>query len=349
MITTRTPLRVSFLGGGTDYPEHFLKHGGQTLGAAMNKYTFITVKPLPELFDYTIRVSYSRIELTKDVEGVEHPSVRECLKFASIRGGIEIGTISDLPARTGVGSSSSFTVGLLHALHAYKGELVNRLQLAAEAVHVEQDMIREHVGVQDQYTCAHGGLVHIQCHTDGTIHVTLIPLRQDRREALEQRLLLYYTGIQRNAHEVLDEQIRNTVRGDISSDLGVLNDLVSQGVEMLCSEQPLAHFGEILHSGWLAKRRLSSRVTNTQIDQYYEAARRAGAIGGKLMGAGAGGFLLLFVEPDDQAAVHAALGGLHRARIAFDYTGSTIIFYDPDASEPHRARNSIGLASSEEG
>ncbi len=336
MIITRTPLRLSFLGGGTDYPAHYLKHGGQTLGAAMNKYTFITVKRLPDLFDYRIRASYSKIELCKDLDSIEHPSVRECMRSMGIQSGLEISVVSDLPARSGIGSSSSFTVGFLNALHGHKGETVSKLRLAAEAVHVEHDMIREQVGVQDQYTCAQGGIVHIKYGKDGSVRLDPVPVHPDRRRRLEERLVLYYTGVQRTSQHVLPEQIERTVSGENRTHLAQLDGLVDAGLEVLCGNRPLSELGELLHTGWAAKRNLSSKVSNSEIDNYYSAARRAGAVGGKLMGAGSGGFLLLFVEPDKQEAVQRALDGLPEVRTSFDYTGSTVIFYDPDVSEPGR-------------
>ncbi len=333
MIITRTPLRVSFLGGGTDYPQHFLKHGGQTLGAAIDKYTYVTAKRLPDLFDYRIRVSYSRIELVKDIDRIEHPAVRESLRYCGINGGVEIGVVADLPARSGLGSSSSFTVGLLHALHAHQGQLADRAQLAAEAVHVEQDMIRERVGVQDQYTCASGGICWITCGRDGTVHVAPLPLTAERRHALEQRLILFDTGIQRHAHEVLAEQMQRTVQGDLTDDLSHLSKLVDQGVQALSGSGSLDEFGALLHDAWMVKRRLSTQITNGVIDGYYETARKAGAVGGKLLGAGAGGFLLIYARPENQERVRKALSPLHSVRFSFDFTGSTILFYHPESDD----------------
>lgn len=329
MIITRTPLRVSFLGGGTDYPDYFRQHGGQTLGAAIDKYTYITVNQLAGLFDHSIRVGYSRTELVKSIDQIEHPSVRECLRFLNLDGHIEINVVTDLPARTGLGSSSSFTVGLLHALHAFKGELVSNGQLAAEAIYVEQEMIKERVGVQDQYTCAHGGLVHLQFDRDGKIKISPLPLRAERLAELQAHLMLFYTGIRRHAHEVLDEQLERTKQGTIAEDLSYLSDLVDQGLEVLTNEQPITCFGELLHTAWMTKRRLSSKISNPVIDEYYDRARRMGAVGGKLLGAGGGGFLLLLVEPENQAAVKQALADLRCIPFAFDYNGSCLLFYQP--------------------
>jgi D-glycero-alpha-D-manno-heptose-7-phosphate kinase len=329
MIIARTPVRVSFLGGGSDYPDHFLTHGGQTLGVAIDRYSYLTVNRVPKLFDYAIRVSYSRLEMVNTIDEIQHPAVRECLRFAGIDHGIEIHYVGDLPARTGLGSSSSFTVALLHALHALKGEMVEHGQLAREACHVEQKMIGERVGVQDQYTCAHGGLVHLRMQVDGAVVLRPVPLSPERRAQLRDHLLLLYTGLRRNAHEVLDEQLERTRRGDLVADLKRLSALVDDGLNILTGG-PLAAFGELLHQAWMIKRGLSSKVTCTTIDAAYERARAAGAIGGKLLGAGGGGFLLLFAPPDRHGDIMAALPDLAPVRFGFDHEGSRILFYQAE-------------------
>ncbi|MBI3945601.1 MAG: hypothetical protein HY321_06770 [Armatimonadetes bacterium] len=329
MIITRTPVRVSFLGGGTDYPDYFRQHGGQTLGCAIDKYSYVTVSRLADLFDHTIRLSYSQLERVRDIEEIDHPAVRECLRFLNLDGGIEIHYMGDLPARTGLGTSSSFTVALLHALHALKGELVSQEQLANEAVFVEQERIRERVGVQDQHTCAHGGLVHLRCQRDGKILVSPLPVSRERLEELEAHLMLLYTGISRHAHAVLDEQLERTRRGVIHDDLSYLSDLVDEGVRVLTGSEPIVRFGELLHTAWVTKRRLSSKISSPEIDRWYETARAAGAVGGKLLGAGGGGFLLLLAEPRRQPDVERALAGLKRVRFGIDHAGSTLLFYQP--------------------
>lgn len=329
MIITKTPLRVSFLGGGTDYPEYFREHGGQTLGVTIDKYSYVIVNPLAKLFDYNIRVSYSRTELVGSVEQIEHPAVRGCLQFLGLPGNIEIHYVGDLPARTGLGSSSSFTVGLLHALHASKGEMVSSIQLAREAVCIEQQLLRERVGVQDQYTCALGGLIHLRFGRDGSIEQRPVPLSSGRLSEMQDHLMLFYTGISRYAHQILDEQMERTNQGANTEDLSYLSSLVDQGLDILMNGHPMTAFGELLHCGWLAKRRLSSKISNQTIDDYYERARLAGAIGGKLLGAGGGGFLLLVAPPADQEAVERALHGLQRIRFSFEHTGSRLLFYQP--------------------
>lgn len=328
MIITRTPVRLSFLGGGSDYPDHFRTHSGQTLSVTIDKYSYVTVNRLADIFDYSIRISYSKLELVRNLDEIKHPAVRECLRFLELDRGVEINYVGDLPARSGLGSSSSFTVGLLHALHALRGELVSRGQLAEEAVHVEQNMIRERVGCQDQYACAHGGLLHLKFNGDG-VRVVPVPMSAPRLEELREHLLLLYTGIQRDAHDILEEQIDRTKKGDIIADLRRLSSLVDEGLELLVSDAPIAGFGELLHDAWTTKRGLSSRVSTDAIDGYYETARRFGAVGGKLLGAGGGGFLLLVVPPDRRGEVIRALPALPQISFGFDFTGSHVLFYSP--------------------
>lgn len=329
MIITQTPVRVSFFGGGTDYPEYFRKHGGETLVAAINKYTVITLHRLTRFVDHCVRIHYSQVESVRNIEDIRHPSARECLRFLGIDGGMEIHYVSDLPARTGLGSSSSSTVGLLQALHAFKGEMVSREQLAAEAVYVEQELIKERVGCQDQYACALGGLVHLDFRQDGKVHADPVVITQDRMHALEERIMLLYTGIQRSAHEVLDEQIERTNSGENSSQLAKMKELVTHGIEILTGDNDLSEFGALLHQGWMLKRSLSQKITTSWIDELYDRARWAGAVGGKLLGAGGGGFLLLYVEPYKAERVRQALPEVPEVKFSFDHIGSRIIFYRP--------------------
>jgi D-glycero-alpha-D-manno-heptose-7-phosphate kinase len=329
MIISRTPVRVSFLGGGTDYPEYFQNNCGMTLSATIDKYSYITVSHLSDFFEHNIRVSYSKTELAKTVDEIQHPAVRECMKFMGIEKGIEVNYVGDLPARTGLGSSSSFTVGFLHALYAYKGQMVDKKRLAGEAVHVERELIKERVGLQDQYACAIGGFLHLSFRRGAEVDVQHLPLPEDRRKAIQERLLLFYTGIQRNAHEILEEQIEKTKKGDLHDRLSKMAALVPRGVDVLCKGNDLSDFGVLLHENWLLKQRLSSVVSNSRIDRYYEAALRAGALGGKLCGAGGGGFMLLYVEPHKRESVRKALPGLLEVRFSFEDEGTSIIFYRP--------------------
>src|SRR5688572_12278000 len=327
MIVTRTPLRISFLGGGTDYPDHFRQHGGQSLGTTINRYSYVTVKPLVDLFEHSIRVGYSRTELVRSVDEIEHPAVRACLQFAGIDRHVEIDYIGDLPARTGLGSSSSFTVGLLHALHAFKGEACMPEQLAAEAVHVEQELVRERVGVQDQYLCAHGGFRHVRCAADSVV-AGAVDLPGGRAAELERSLLLLYTGVRREAHQVLAEQIDNTRSGAATRALDEMSRLVDQGLEILTSsDRPLNDFGALLHHTWCLKRTLSTQVSTAAIDRWYTQARAAGALGGKLLGAGGGGFLLLMVPPDRQRDVCCAVPDLRQVPFQFEANGSQVLLH----------------------
>lgn len=325
MIVTRTPLRISFLGGGTDYPDHFRHHRGQTLGVSISRYSYVTVKPLVDLFDHSIRVGYSRTELVRAVEEIEHPAVRACLRFTNVDRHIEIDYVGDLPARSGLGSSSSFTVGLLHALHVFKGETVTAAQLAGEAVHVEQEIVRERVGVQDQYLCAHGGVRHIRCSSGGIVADT-VAAPASRIAELERWLLLLYTGLRRDAHEVLEEQLANTRSGALKGALDQMSRLVDEGIDVLVSpDRPLSEFGALLHQSWCLKRTLSTKVSTPQIDRWYDRARAAGAVGGKLLGAGAGGFMLLLVPPDRQDEVRRAVPDMRPVTFGFEDEGSRLL------------------------
>ncbi len=329
MIITQTPVRVSFLGGGSDYPEYFRQHGGATLVSTIDRYTLVTVHQLTQFVDHSLRIHYSQVETVKQLDEIRHPSARACLQFLGIERGVEIHYVNDLPARTGLGSSSSATVGLLMALHAFRGEMVSREQVAQEAIHIEQEVLKERVGSQDQYASALGGFIHLEFHCDGRVRVNPIVVSRERLRFLEERLLLLYTGIQRHAHEVLDEQIARTRAGDSVKELDGLKALVGEGVEIISKGRDFADFGVLLHEGWKLKRRLSSKVTTPWIDELYERARDAGAVGGKLLGAGGGGFLLLYVEPYNQNRVRAALPELREVRFAFENGGSTVIFYRP--------------------
>src|SRR3990172_7618494 len=325
MIITQTPVRISFFGGGTDYPQYFMQNEGETLVEAINKFSYLSVNSMSGLFDHRIRVSYTRTELTSTVDQIEHPSVRACLKFLGIEGGIEIHYAGDLPARTGLGSSSSFTVGLLNALHALKGERVSPLQLANEAVYVERDLLGELVGVQDQYACAIGGFLHLRITRSGIVTPSLVPISPDRLGALTDRLLLIYTGICRGAQDVLPEQLTRTEGGLNDEALEALRGLVPVAIEVLCGSCPLDDFGRLLGEAWMYKRRLSSSVSSTAIDEMYDRAVNAGALGGKLLGAGGGGFLLFYVSPDRRRHVIGALSDLKEVSFSFYPFGTSIV------------------------
>lgn len=323
MIISRTPYRISFFGGGTDYPGWFLEHGGAVLGTTIDKYCYLTCRYLPPFFDYTHRIVWSRIEIVQTLDEIVHPAVREILRYLEVDRGVEIHHVGDLPARSGMGSSSSFSVGLLHAVYALKGIMPTKDQLAREAIHIEQEVLGETVGCQDQVLAAAGGFNLVRFHPGGghTVHPVCVP--RERLQELNDHLMLVYTGIKRTASSVADSYAQDLqARKD---QLERLTGFVDEGLAILNGRQDLAAFGRLLHSAWLAKRSLSSEVSNSLVDSLYERARQAGALGGKLMGAGGGGFLVLFVPPDRQAKVREALGDRIHVPFRFDDTGSQII------------------------
>ncbi len=330
MIISRTPYRVSFFGGGTDYPAWYLEHGGEVLSAAINRYCYLTCRWLPPFFRHRSRVVYSLIEDVASNGDIQHPAVRECLRFLDIEGGVEIHHDGDLPKMTGLGTSSAFAVGLLNALHRLLGETCGPMRLAEEAIHVERDLCGERVGAQDQTASAFGGLNHIRFGKNDSIAVEPVALPAGRLEAFERSLMLFFTGFSRYSSEVVGEQLRNLP--EKGRELGEMAAMVPEGIRILRGEGDLGDFGRLLHESWQLKRSLSSRVSTPEIDGMYETARRAGAIGGKIAGAGGGGFLLLFAEPERQAEIEKALAPLLRVPFRIDGTGSRIL-YAGDASE----------------
>lgn len=331
MIISRTPFRISFFGGGTDYPAWYNEEKGAVLVSTIDKYCYITCRWLPPFFEHRHRIVYSRIENVGEVEEIQHPAVRAVLRYLEIEHGVEIHHDGDLPARTGLGSSSSFTVGLLHSLYALKGVMTDQMRLARDAIHVEQDLIRENVGSQDQTAAAMGGLCRIEFSAGHQIAVQRLTLSERRLRELESHLMLYFTGFSRTASEVAAEQIRNTP--DKRRELRTMYGMVDEAIGLLGGDGGLRDFGRLLHESWSLKRTLSSRITTDAIDDIYGAARNAGALGGKLLGAGGGGFFLLFVDPERQEDVAHALDGLLRVPFGFENLGSQIIFFQPNSHE----------------
>jgi D-glycero-alpha-D-manno-heptose-7-phosphate kinase len=329
VIISRTPYRISFFGGGTDYPEWYREHGGEVLATTIDKYCYITCRYLPPFFQHRIRLVYSKIEDAQTVAEIQHPAVRAVLTHLAINRGLEIHHDGDLPARSGIGSSSSFTVGLLNAVHALHGRMVGKRQLALDAIYLEQEVLKENVGSQDQVLAAHGGFNHIEFHPDGQISVHPVTLTPHRIRELNNHLMLFYTGIARTSSDVAA-----TFLGSLDSrrrPLRIMRDLVSEGLSVLGAGGDIETFGRLLHELWQVKKGLSDRVSSTEVDGLYESARAAGAIGGKLTGAGGGGFLLLFVPPDRRQSVRQALERLIHVPFAFESSGSQIIFFDPEA------------------
>src|SRR5215472_1599551 len=329
MIITRTPLRISFFGGGTDYPVWFREYGGSVLSTTIDKCCYITCRHLPPFFDYRSRVSYSKVENVNWNGAIEHPSVRGCLQFMGMDEGVEIHHVADLPARTGLGTSSAFTVGLLLALHALKDQMRDKKTLAAEAIHVEQEILGEAVGAQDQVNAAYGGFNRIDFRTDGSIAVTRFVTASRRLAELEQHLALYFTGFSRIASEIAQEQLRVTPHK--KKELDTMLQLVDEAEAIITSPtRPLEEFGRLLHEGWQIKRTLTQKITNADIDEIYEAGMRAGALGGKLLGAGGGGFMLFFVPPERREALRAQLRNLLCVPFGFSNRGSHVVVYEPE-------------------
>lgn len=326
MIITRTPFRISFFGGGTDYPIWYKKNGGSVLSTSINKYCYITCRPLPPFFDYKYRVAYSKLETSKNTKNIEHPSVRELLNFVDLKNiGVSISYDADLPARSGLGSSSAFTVGLLNALHGLKGQIRNKYQLAMDAIHVEQKLIKENVGSQDQVIAAYGGLNRIDFANGGDITVLPITISQKRLKELQDSLMIFFTGFSRNASDIAAEQIKMTLTKN--NELKLMHQMVDQALEILNSNQNINKFGELLHESWQIKRQLTPKISNPAIDKIYETAIKTGATGGKLLGAGGGGFMLIFAQPKYQKKIRQKLGKLIHVPFAFENSGSRVIYY----------------------
>ena len=349
MIISRTPFRISFFGGGTDYPPWYLINGGNVLSATIDKYCYITLRYLPPFFEHRIRVVYSKIELCQNFEEIQHPAVRETLRFLNINRDLEIHHDGDLPARSGMGSSSSFTVGLLRALYALKGTMASKKQLALESIHIEQNMIKETVGSQDQIAAAFGGLNQIVFHKNGEFEVRPIIISKRRTHELNSHLMLFYTGIKRTASNVADSYVE-----DIQSKKNLLNKMygmVEKGITILQNDSDICDFGKLIHEAWIVKRGLSSKVSNNVVDDLYQRALNAGAVGGKITGAGGGGFLLLFVPPNEQHCVRRALKELIHVPFCFEFQGSQINLYDPteqDYSEAEKDRAERSICTSRE-
>ncbi len=329
MIISRTPFRISLFGGGTDYPTWFREHGGRVLGLAINKYCYISVRALPPFFEHKHRIVYSKVELVQDIDQIQHPAVRGVLTEMAIDHGIEIHHDADLPARSGLGSSSSFAVGLLHALNALRGRMVTKNELAREAIRIEQDVLKESVGCQDQIWAAYGGFNQISFHRDGTFEVAPIIVGDARREELRQSIMLFFTGFSRFASDFAQNKIANI--GNRTRQLETMQGMADEALDILGDEgRPIRDLGALLHESWLLKRELADSVSTPEIDEIYAAGRDAGAIGGKLLGAGGGGFMVFLVEPEKRRQVRERLRKLIHVSVDFDQDGSKIVLYQPN-------------------
>ena len=330
MIISRTPYRISFLGGGTDYPQWYREHGGAVLSTSINRYCYISCRYLPPFFAHKHRIVYSIIEDAHTIDEIRHPAVRECLRFMKIEEGLEIHHDGDLPKQSGLGTSSSFTVGLLQTLHALKGETASAAQLAKEAIHVERDLCGDRVGSQDQISTAFGGLNRIRFLQNDDFHVEPVSIDAERLALFQQYFMLFFTGFSRIASDIAKEQLANIP--DKKPELRAMHDMVDEGVTILQGNGDLEAFGHLLGEGWRLKKTLSGKISTGTIDDMYHTARKAGALGGKITGAGGGGFLLLFVPPDRQAAVRQALPSYMHVPFAFENRGSEIILGQPNPS-----------------
>lgn len=331
MIISRTPLRMSFAGGGSDLPAFYREEPGAVVSTAIDKYIYVTVN---QKFDHRIRASYSITELVDRVDELQHELIREGLRTVGIDGGIEITSISDVPSRgTGLGSSSSYTVGLLQALYAYRGRHVGAERLAREACAIEIDRCGKPIGKQDQYIAAYGGLQFIQFNPDESVFVDPIICDLATRRRLHERLLMLYTGMTRSADDVLSEQQRNTQTGTAQRDhLRAMTQLARELRDAL-SRNDADVLGEMLHEGWQRKRGLASSISNGAIDAWYAVARREGALGGKILGAGGGGFLLLYAPAERHAAICRALPDLRPISWSYEPQGSKIIYVEEGRSQ----------------
>jgi D-glycero-alpha-D-manno-heptose-7-phosphate kinase len=326
MIISRTPLRMSFVGGGSDIPGFYERFGGAVLSTTIDKYVFVTCNPK---FDNGIRVAYSKTEEVASVDQIEHPIVRATLELLEAAGGIEITTIADVPSRgTGLGSSSSFTVGLLNVLHAFQGRYASAARLAEEACRVEIDLCGEPIGKQDQYAAAFGGFNLFEFQPGGRVDVTPVMMLPEHRQSLTQRIIAFYTGVTRSAGGILEAQTESVAR---DADKQTVLRRMAELAYIMKSELEsgnLDSFGEILHENWELKKSLTGEISNAQIDEWYDTARHHGASGGKILGAGAGGFLIFVADENRHAGITRALEGLRRVNFGFEPLGSRIIFYN---------------------
>jgi D-glycero-alpha-D-manno-heptose-7-phosphate kinase len=329
MIVTRTPFRISFFGGGTDYPTWFREHGGVVLATTIDKYCYISCRRLPPFFPHKHRIVYSAIENVSFIEEIQHPAVRAVLSWTEVTEGLEIHHDGDLPARSGLGSSSSFTVGLLHALSALRGRYASKEELARNAIHIEQDILKENVGSQDQISAAYGGFNRIEFSRSGSFTVSPVLVPAERLTELQTHLLLFFTGFSRIASEVAASKISNMKNRE--KELCRMHDMVQEGIDILQDvNTPIDEFGELLHQHWQYKRSLSDAVSNSDIDAIYAEAMAGGADGGKLLGAGGGGFMLICARPERHQDIRSRLRRLIHVPFKFEDSGSKVVLYQPN-------------------
>jgi D-glycero-alpha-D-manno-heptose-7-phosphate kinase len=332
MIISRTPFRISFFGGGTDYEPWFREHGGAVLSTTIDKYCYLNCRFLPPFFEHRSRIVWSEIEKIDDRREIRHPVIRAVLELLKIDDGVEIHHHADLPARSGLGSSSSFTNGMLLAAHALTGRMICKREMAEQAIHVEREMLAENVGVQDQIATAHGGLNKILIERDGSFTVEPVIAPRPRIRQFHEQLMLFFTGVSRNASDIAGEQIASIAKKQV--ELHAMRQLVDEGERILTGGGDLSAFGRLLHETWQLKRGLSARIAPDFVDDVYKKARGAGAVGGKLLGAGGGGFMLFFVPPERKPDVLEALEELIHVPFGFESGGAQLIYYDAPSEKP---------------
>lgn len=327
MIITKTPFRMSFFGGGTDIPEFFNVHGGSVISSTFNKYCYVHVRHLPRFFDYSSQVVYSQIERVKSIDEINHPAVRECMKYLDMRELI-VSYDADLPARTGLGTSSSFVVGMLNAFYALKGKYAGKKKLADEAIHIERDLCNEAGGWQDQIAASFGGFNRIDFSCNG-YEVSPVIISPERKHELNNNLMLFFTGFSRLSSEIQNDTKKNI--HDKTRQLLDMKALVDESERILTDKHSdLDDFGRLLHETWKLKRQTGNKISTGDIDSLYERAMNAGALGGKLLGAGGGGFLLFYVPEENQKFLAESLSELLLVPFEFENNGTDIIYYDPE-------------------
>jgi D-glycero-alpha-D-manno-heptose-7-phosphate kinase len=326
MIITRTPFRISFAGGGTDLKAYYAKEAGKVISTSIDKYIYVVIKRQIGIVEHKYRINWSKVEFKDSIDEIEHPIVREALRLFGIDFPIEITTFTDIPGQTGLGSSSAFAVGLVHALHALKGEMVSKNTIASTAAHIEVDILERSMGKQDHYASAYGDLNTFTFNKDGTVTIEPVLYRPEVRTLIEKNLNLFYLKSKRDASKILEIQEKNTPQ--IFDNLSQLKTFVDPMREIFSSGLDIHKFGELLHQSWIIKKSLTDVISSTEIDSYYKKALDSGAVGGKLLGAGGGGFLLLYVEENNQQHVIDALSNLYHLNVGFDQGGTRITYYD---------------------
>ena len=329
MIISKTPFRISFFGGGTDYPEWSHENGCSVLATTIDKYCYISCRHLPPFFEHKHRIVYSKIESVKTTEEIQHPVVRAVLSNLSITDGLEIHHDADLPARSGLGSSSSFTVGLINVLNALKGLQISKQDLAKQATYIEQEVLKETVGNQDQILAAFGGFNRIDFHPDDSFNISPVIINKDLVGQLQSHMLLFFTGLSRFSSDIARAKVSNFTNR--FQELTQIKEMVDEGMSILQNPStPIMDLGKLMHESWKLKRSLSKKVSTPQIDKIYETGIKAGAIGGKILGAGGGGFILFFAKPENHSKIRERLKNLVHVAFHFDDVGSKIVFYEPN-------------------